>query len=445
VSGVSINSVLNVNRYGRRWLSPSIIPFLIGAVALGFSGTQAASAAFPSAAYFDPFLRTTPIQSLVSWPQYKFSADHSGFNPVERELDAGNVASLVTHWKVGGGGGGLGGGYASSIVVDTLSGVAYASSMDGNLYALDIRNGDVLWSGATPGGGSGAPAIANGLVYVGTNSGLYAFPSSCSTPCAPQWIGQPGIAVNPSPTVDGGVVYVAAYDGYVRAFDGATGALLWWGDVNSPIDPVFFSATVANGIVYVAGDYGLFAFPTNCSGLCAPLWLSAMSVSPNGSSAVVDGVAYLARYDGFVYAIDATTGAKLWYAHVPAAPTAPAVADGTLFIGSSAGRLYAFDGAGCGAPRCYPIWTAIPQQSVFDPVVANGIVYVGSLNGIYTAGAILAYPTRCEALCNPLWTASVEGAVESALSVVNGTIYAGTLTGALYTFGLPPSWRQGGQ
>jgi outer membrane protein assembly factor BamB len=82
---------------------------------------------------------------------------------------------------------------------------------------------------------------------------------------------------------------------------------------------------------------------------------------------------------------------------------------------------------------------------VFDPVVANGIVYVGSLNGIYTAGAVLAYPTRCEALCNPLWTASVEGAVESALSVVNGTIYAGTLTGALYTFGLPPSWGQGRQ
>ena len=77
------------------------------------------------------------------------------------------------------------------------------------------------------------------------------------------------------------------------------------------------------------------------------------------------------------------------------------------------------------------------NSSRFEPVIANGVVYVGSLNGYFLDGTLFAFPTKCSAFCRPLFYEAVDGAIESAPVVVNGVVYAGTLTGKLYAFGLP--------
>jgi outer membrane protein assembly factor BamB len=48
--------------------------------------------------------------------------------------------------------------------------------------------------------------------------------------------------------------------------------------------------------------------------------------------------------DGTVYALDASTGQKLWsYTTGGFVPSSPTVANGEVYVGSGDGKLYAFD------------------------------------------------------------------------------------------------------
>jgi eukaryotic-like serine/threonine-protein kinase len=54
--------------------------------------------------------------------------------------------------------------------------VVYVGSGDNSLYAVDARTGNKLWSFATGAAIISSPAVANGVVYVGSYDGkLYAF------------------------------------------------------------------------------------------------------------------------------------------------------------------------------------------------------------------------------------------------------------------------------
>ncbi len=59
---------------------------------------------------------------------------------------------------------------------------------------------------------------------------------------------------------------------------------------------------------------------------------------------MVDSTIYLGSEDGRLYAVDATTGEKLWDIFLGGKITSsPAVADGTVYIGSHDGNLYAIE------------------------------------------------------------------------------------------------------
>ena len=74
---------------------------------------------------------------------------------------------------------------------------------------------------------------------------------------------------------------------------------------------------------------------------------------------------------------------------------------------------------------------------MFTPTIANGVVYVGALDFIYTQGDILAYPTACTDGCQPLATLVLGGANETPVAVAGGRVYATTVNGSIDSFGLP--------
>ena len=73
-----------------------------------------------------------------------------------------------------------------------------------------------------------SPAVANGVVYIASqgrhqaNGRVYAFPAACAvgnTPCAPLWRSAGlGAMVNTSPAIANGTVYVASNSGAFYAF-----------------------------------------------------------------------------------------------------------------------------------------------------------------------------------------------------------------------------------
>jgi outer membrane protein assembly factor BamB len=107
------------------------------------------------------------------------------------------------------------------------------------------------WSYAIPHGqvdSESAPAVANGIVYIGANDHhLYALDSATGTL---RWKFAAGARILGSPAVANGVVYIASWNKQLYALNAATGARRWTAEIGNS----FSSPAVANGIVYIGSD-----------------------------------------------------------------------------------------------------------------------------------------------------------------------------------------------
>ena len=331
----------------------------------------------------------------ANWPEFRNDPKHKALNTTENVLSPSTVPGLDIDWTSQA----TTRSFSSAPAV--VNGAVYAGSDDKKLYAFPASCSTPcapLWaSEATGDAVASSPAVANGVVYVGSNDGkLYAYPVSCSSPCAPLWASQAtaDVGFSSSPAVASGVIYIGMGDGKLYAFAASSSCAnpcppLWASQATG--GAVTSSPAAANGVVYVGSQDGkLYAFPASCSSPCAPLWVSGATGSSIFSSpAVANGVVYAGSDDKKLYAFPAscsTPCAPLWASQATgdAVASSPAVANGVVYVGSSDTKLYAFP-ASCSNP-CAPIWSAATGAFIFDsPAVANGVVYVGSGDGkVYT-------------------------------------------------------------
>lgn len=119
-----------------------------------------------------------------------------------------------------------------------------------NLYALSAATGTVIWHSSFFGNGVTAPAVANGLVFAGsqgTYSGVAAFNALSGKRV---WTSPVG-PVYTAPTVANGVVYVTSVGEVLEMLNSSTGAQIGMyfnarlSYVGTPIE--------VNGMVYVSG------------------------------------------------------------------------------------------------------------------------------------------------------------------------------------------------
>jgi len=374
------------------------------------------------------------------WPQYGFNARHNLFNPAERSLNRSNVSTLALQWEfMTGNGTGI-----APLSGPALSdGVLYVASQAQTTFtALDAETGATRWiyTGTST---FSDPAVWNGHIYTASLDGnLYAFPTNCTGTCTPSWTVPVGtLGTNSPPTLFKGSVYIGGYDGRVYAFDAKTGSELWSAQVNprNVADPLNFAPAVSEDRVFVSGDRGIYAFPGSCSTPCAPRWVTPTKFSPTAAPTVAGEAVLVADYQGTIYAMDAGTGAIQWKGKIEPIPHSIAVAGGVAYVSSGVGELVAFAVAGCGEAKCSPLWTSAPSGlSLFTPTIANGVVYVGALDFIYTQGDVVAYPTTCTDGCQPLATLVLGGANETPIAVTGGRVYATTVNGNIDSLGLPP-------
>jgi eukaryotic-like serine/threonine-protein kinase len=87
------------------------------------------------------------------------------------------------------------------------------------------------------------------------------------------------------------------------------------------------------------------------------------------------GLLYVGSGDGKVYALKASTGAKVWsYTTGSSVSSSPAVVNRVVYVGSNDWNIYALK-ASTGAK----IWSYTTGDAIVSfPVVAKGVVYVGS-------------------------------------------------------------------
>ncbi|HSB56004.1 MAG TPA: PQQ-binding-like beta-propeller repeat protein, partial [Gemmatimonadales bacterium] len=188
-------------------------------------------------------------------------------------------------------------------------------SWDGRVYGLDLASGAERWVHRTIGDTldsraagfdrralQSSPAIAEGQVFVGSrDGGLYALDATTGER---RWrFSHRGSWVVGSPAVQDGVVYVGSSDGhFVQAVDAKSGAEKWRFEAGSN---VLSSPTLAAGLLLVGTE-----------STAAP-W-------------------------GDLLAIDQATGALRWRLRMDEAIfSTPAAADSMLYIGTDTGDLLA--------------------------------------------------------------------------------------------------------
>ena len=269
------------------------------------------------------------VSSLVLIPFA--SADWAMFraNPSNDGVGTGNpVLTPTLLWNFT-----TGGGVSSSPIV--VGNMVYVGSGDGNVYALNVTNGVQLWNSS-----GSSPAVANGVVYVGTGFTVNALNA---TNGAQLWSEYPiydtylGLAPY---VVTGGVVYCSTTQtsGLFFAFNAKTGNELW----SKSITPYEFwsSPAVVNGVLYVGTEQYATGLQSPLNGVYAlnaksgaQIWNYSSSYSVEASPVVVEGIVYFVTYEGDLYALNAENGVQIWNSTVfGVGDSSPAIVDGVIYI-----------------------------------------------------------------------------------------------------------------
>jgi outer membrane protein assembly factor BamB len=186
-------------------------------------------------------------------------------------------------------------------------GTVYFGSGDGAVYALDAETGKERWHFKTSGPVHASPALSDGVIYIGSfDSFFYALDAKTG---ALKWKYKTGsddqvhlmTGIPGSAAVANQCVYFGSRDGHFYALDAATGALRW--KYSADGSWIVASPAVADGkVMFTTSDSLKFVVLDAATGairLTLPNKIYAFS-----SPAVVGDRAWFGTFDGKFHAVD---------------------------------------------------------------------------------------------------------------------------------------------
>jgi len=231
-----------------------------------------------------------------------------------------------------------------------------------------------------------------------------------------KWTYQTGGAVQSSPAIVDGVLYVGSDDGHVYSLNASTGQMLWSYQTGAASD-VRSSPAVSNGVVYVGADDGkLHAIYANNG---SAKWTFNAAAAVRTSPVVGDGIVYFGS-DARFYAVNATTGTYIWFKNTGPVKSSPAVLDGIVYFGSNYNYFWALDAATGDIIRRPEVGS--PVQS--SPAIDQGVAYFGANDNKLYAYNIGTGTT--------VWSPTLDNNIQSCPVVAGDTVYATTIDGTLY-------------
>ncbi len=231
---------------------------------------------------------------------------------------------------------------AAAVVGDRV----YFGAEDKNFYCLTLADGKLVYK-IPVGSVEGSVTFKDDRVYFGTEQGdLYCLKTADGTLV---WKARIGADSDSTPAVVNGMVYTAAEDGVVRAYDQATGALVWHYvtegnrlNVGSERNGIWASPIYYRERLYIGGGNGyLHCLSADKGELIwrykahGPIW---------GTSPVVDDRVVFGDKAGWINMISATDGKLISDLKIGEnINSTPAILDGQIYIGAFMGKLYRLD------------------------------------------------------------------------------------------------------
>lgn len=273
-----------------------------------------------------------------SWPMFQYDAANSGQAP--RGWTSVETP-LTERWTFQASPGNQGDAklYTNPIVAN---GRVFVGTASDNFYALDAETGEHQWTFETV--GTGTAAVNSDTVYVGSlDNFLYALDTATGTV---QWELDTGSDLRTAPAIVDGTVYVkqSGLGTDIIAVDAATGEERWSSNAAGFAGPHQGAPAVVDGTVYATGGSSTqpdvialdaetgeqrWGFATDRDTTPTE---TGTSLTSFGNPAVADGTVYVGSEHGFLYALSARSGDKRWEAQVGPVYSSPAVADDVLVV-----------------------------------------------------------------------------------------------------------------
>ena len=236
---------------------------------------------------------------------------------------------------------------------------------DGVVYALELSSGRVRWRGRTNGKIRATPAVSEGVVVVGSWDGrVYAYDLATGqerwvnrtvgdTLDSKKW-GFDRRAIQGSPAIAGGQVFIGSRDGGFYGIDFRTGERQWRATHQGSW--VVGSPTAEPGRVTVGSSDGHFVHAVDPA-TGKDIWRLQTGMNVLASPLRVADLTVIGLYHtdgpgGGVWALDAATGAVRWKLDLDAAVmSSPVAADGELYVGTEDGSVVAIEQTSAVVPR----------------------------------------------------------------------------------------------
>lgn len=339
--------------------------------------------------------------------------------------------------------------HSSAAIAD---GIVYFSSFDGFIYAVDAKTGQEKWKFKTGSeqkmGGKGyfgfkpeeayhddlwdfflsSPVVQKNVVYAGSSDGnVYALNAKDGSL---KWKHATGNSVHSSPAIDNNTLYIGSWDTYLYALDTESGAEKWkfkTGDQGG-LTGILANPAIRNGIVYIGARDGFFYALNSSSGdliwkySCNNSWIMS-------SAAFKDDLVYFGTSDTYLLlGLDQKTGKeKFSFKSNGYLYSSPLVSGTTLFIGDFTGKMFAVDLNGKGLKSTS--FATEGRKKYAAQVLKND-----TLDFVYAAkGADLAQFAVNEKVMNDYYKL---GAIVSTPAVSNKVLFFGSADGYLYALKL---------
>jgi serine/threonine protein kinase len=280
-----------------------------------------------------------------------------------------------------------------------------------------------VWSVATKDAIDGSPILSDGIIFVGSRDHhLYAFDAHAHREL---WRYRADGPVRSTPTLHGDTLFFGDDDGMFHAVQSAGGQGRW----RVPLyGKCFASAVAGGGLIIVATQSGRVAALAPTSGEI--IWEHQDSTAFYASPAVQGNLVLLVNGSGLVKVLEIATGKLLWrfQASGPVRAT-PASDDGLLLVAALDGSLTLLD-----ARTGERLWQRSLGPAISaSPVLTSDTVYTAGQDGVLfalsrdagnrlwtikTSGQVAASPVLCDTL---LLVIDTEGTL-SLIEADTGTV-----------------------
>jgi serine/threonine protein kinase len=292
-------------------------------------------------------------------------------------------------------------------------GVLYVGSYDNNLYALNAADGNFQWKYPTDGGVVTRPLIADGNVFFGSEDRRLHVVGVRSGKVA--WTYYTNGPVHSSPQIAEGHIFFGSDDMDLHAVNITTGRMAWRFESPGAIRSTPF---IQNELVYFGSESGdLYAVDYRGE----LRWRFHAKRAITSSASGTDQALFITSVDSTLYALDPRNGWVLWRFRMgKASISSPCQAEDLVFAGASDGFIYAIE-----ARTSKEAWRFRTEHQVNgSPVIYKDSLYCGSVDGnLYC----LEYRTG-----RLRWKFGSEGAITGTPLVYDDIVYIGSTDHHVY-------------